>query len=126
MLRRRGLEAADGRALFKYRLDDSEFEQLAELIQFTSQFGIEHIISMLNWDGIFVLYASEWWRREFNGQWGWEEVFKSVAIDFTELPVGIRNSLIERGLHRWRRQVRVRNGSRRFLGTVPISGLTRP
>jgi hypothetical protein len=59
MLRCRGLELPDGRTLFKYRLDDSEFEQLAELIQFTSQFGIEHITSMLNWDGIFVLYASE-------------------------------------------------------------------
>ncbi len=122
MLASRGITTPDGRALYQYRLRDSEFAELAAGIQFSSKFGIEHLTSMLNWDGIFVLYASEWWRREFCGQWGWEEIFKSVGIDFSELPVGSRNRLIERGLHRWHRQVRVKNGTRRFLGTIATEG----
>ena len=122
MLDSRGLTATDGRALFKYRLTDSEYQELAEIIQFTSRFGVENIASMLSWDAIFVLYASEWWRREFCGKWGWKEVFKSVGIDFVEMPVGVRNNLIEIGLNRWHRQVRVRNGTRRFLGTIATEG----
>lgn len=122
LLHARGLESPDGRPLYRYRLTDSEFAQLGQLIQFTTNFGVSNITSMLTWDAAFVMYASEWWRREFAGKWGWEQVFQSVNIDFNQLSVGSRNTLIDRGLNRWHRQVRIKEGTRRFLGTIATEG----
>lgn len=122
LLRSRGLEVPDGRPLYQYRVTDIEFDELGRLIQLTSNFGVAHTISMLSWDAIFAMYAAEWWRRCFSGKWGWEQVFQSVNIDFHELPVGSRNSLMESGLNRWHRKVRIKNGSRRFLGTIATEG----
>src|SRR6056297_2863710 len=85
MLESREIHAPDGRPLYQYRLSDDEYADLGSLIKLTARFGVAHITSMLSWDAIFVFYASEWWRREFSGRWGWSEVFQAVDIDFTEL-----------------------------------------
>ena len=122
ILKRHGLEKPDGRQLFQYRLTDKEYSDLTELLKSSEILGITNITKMLFWDAAFVIYASEWWRREYAGQWGWDGIFNSLGIDYNELTTGRRNDLIEMGLHRWRRDVRVHNGTRKFLGTVATEG----
>lgn len=118
----RGLETPDGRPLYQYRLSDSEFTELSELLKITTQFGIANFPKMFFWGALFVMYASEWWRREYSGHWGWEDVFGSIGANFEELPVGARNDLVETGLRRWRREVRSSIGHRSFLGTIATEG----
>ncbi|GAL03995.1 hypothetical protein JCM19237_2146 [Photobacterium aphoticum] len=75
------------------------------------------------WAGAFVMYAAEWWRKEFNGgHWSWEPIFKSLHIQDTDLAANQRNTLIEAGFRFWRRPI-LRNGQgRMFLGTVAVEG----
>lgn len=122
ILNRHGLDKPDGRQLFQYRLTDKEFANLTDLLKTSAYLGITNIAKVPFWNSAFVIYASEWWRRQYAGQWGWDGIFKSLGIDYNELTIGKRNDLIEMGLHRWRRDVRVHNGSRKFLGTVATEG----
>jgi len=118
----RELPTVDGRPLYQYRLSDAEFSELEKTLRLASLLGVRHIKAMLGWDAAFVIYAAEWWRRKYSGHWGWEGIFGSIGIDFTELAVGSRNDLIEGGLRRWRRQVRTSTGYRNFLGTIATEG----
>jgi len=122
LLDRHDLKKPDGRPLFQYRISDSEFSELTDLLKLSTIMGVKNIRKMLFWDAVFVIYASEWWRRYYNGQWGWDGIFDSLGIDLDELSVGKRNILIETGLQRWRRPVRYHNGNRMFLGTVATEG----
>jgi len=122
LLQRHGLEKPDGRPLYQYRLTEQEFSRLTSLLKLSAQLGIDNITKMLSWDAAFVMYAAEWWRRYYIGQWGWDGIFDSIGISYQELSTGKRNSMVESGLHRWRREVRVVDENRRLLGTVATEG----
>jgi len=122
ILERHGLSRPDSRPLYGYRITDAEFDQLTESLKLSALLGVNNIYSLSHWDAGFVIYASEWWRRKYTGQWGWDGIFKSIGINYKELSVGKRNALIETGLHRWKRLVRSRNGSRQLLGSIATEG----
>ncbi len=122
LLERHNLTKPDGRPLYQYRITDSEYSELRKLLKFSAMMGVNNIRKMLFWDAAFVIYGSEWWRRYYNGQWGWDGIFESIDIDVNELPVVKRNDLIETGLQRWRRSVRYHSGKRMFLGTIATEG----
>lgn len=122
ILDRYGLHKPDGRPLYQYRITDSEFNELAQTLRLSAHMGIDNIRNMFLWDAAFVIYGAEWWRRHYTGEWGWDGIFGSVGIDYKDLSTGKRNDLIETGLHRWRRQVRVNGGRRGFLPTVATEG----
>ena len=120
--KKRDLQLADGRPLYRYRITDAEYTELKTLLTESTGESVGRAIRTLSWDAAFVIYAAEWWRREFAGKWGFEELFQSIGVDFRALSVGSRNDLIERGLNKWRREVRVKNYKRRFLGTIATEG----
>lgn len=82
ILQRHGIEKPDGRPLYQYRLNDQEFSDLTSLLKLSALLGINNITKMLFWDAAFVMYAAEWWRRYYKGDWGWEGVFGSIGIDY--------------------------------------------
>lgn len=122
MLQHRDLERPDGRPLYQYRISDDEYAELVNLLKLSSSMGVDNISRMLSWDALFVIYSAEWWRRFYDGHWGWENIFGSIGIDYGQLSTGRRNELIASGLQRWRREVRAGDGSRKFLGTVATEG----
>ena len=122
ILDRYGLHKPDGRPLYQYRITDSEFDELAKTLRLSAHMGINNIRNMFLWDAAFVIYGAEWWRRHYTGDWGWDGIFGSVGINYKDLSTGRRNDLIETGLHRWRRQVRINEGRRGFLPTVATEG----
>ncbi len=122
LLKRHGLEKPDGRPLYQYRVTNSEFESLTEFLKLTARLGVTNVSRMLFWDAIFVIYASEWWRRHYTGSWGWDGIFNSIDIDYNQLSINRRNDLIETGLLRWHREVRTNNGARQLLGTIATEG----
>lgn len=122
LVKRHGLERPDGRPLYQYRVTDDEYNELTKVLKLSALLGVNNIVNLLSWDAAFVIYASEWWRRKYDGHWGWRELFDEVGIDYTDLIVGRRNDLIESGLHRWRREIRNNNGIRQLLGTIATEG----
>lgn len=122
MLHHRDLERPDGRPLYQYRITDDEYAELIDILRLSASMGVTNIYRMLSWDAAFVIYSAEWWRRSYDGHWGWEDIFGSIGIDYAELSTGRRNELIDSGLHRWRREVRAGDGARKFLGTVATEG----
>lgn len=122
LLKRHQLERPDGRPLYQYRVTDDEFSDLEQLLIKTAVFGIENITRMTQWDAAFVIYGSEWWRRSYDGGWGWDGIFNFLEIDNSYLSPSDRSSFVENGLRRWGREVRKYDGVRKFLGTVATEG----
>ena len=105
MLGKRGLQSPDGRMLFKYRLVKEEYlaarDVLRQLWQ-TSTSASEFLGSRATC-GLFVLYASEWWRREYvGGPWRWTPIVQSFALPNETLSTQDRTEALIRGIHHWR------------------------
>jgi hypothetical protein len=115
--------APDGNPLYRYRLNDSEFETLKTTLKTSALFGVANITEVSGWNAAFVIYAAEWWRREYDGSsWSWKKVFSSFGADARELTIARRNLVVESGLRYWGRKVRIINGSSRYLGSIAIEG----
>lgn len=127
-LDRRGLSyedvCQDTKPLYQYRVTDDEFESLKQTLKLSASLGVQHIFKGLKlWDAAFVLYGAEWWRREYDGSsWKWENIFTSFGADVRELNTSQRNLLVEKGLSYWRRNLRLVNERRRYLGSIAIEG----
>ncbi len=117
------LRYADGRPLYQYRVSQEQFNSLSDLLKLSSIIGNREVLSIKDWDACFVIFASEWWRRKYSGNWGWDEIFSCIGLDKESIPTYERNELIRSGLRKWKREVRKRpDGSRQFLGTIATEG----
>ena len=115
--------APDGQPLYRYRLSDSDFETLKTALKTSALFGVANITEVSGWNAAFVIYAAEWWRREYDGSsWSWKKVFSSFGADAKELTTARRSLVVESGLRYWGRKVRVINGRSLYLGSIAIEG----
>jgi len=73
LLEDRNLTKPDGRPLYQYRVSGNEYKALQQLLShFLAKVPLNNIHTRSCIPGLFVLYAAEWWRREFNGSsWSW-------------------------------------------------------
>ena len=114
-LRARKLSQPDGRALYAYRCTLDEFETLTEALRHALQQTDDHSSVRA-----FVLYASEWWRRKYDGgRWAWQPLLESIdwQVDYVDIYDPIRAAW------RWWRIQPVRlPSSTRFLGTFACHG----
>ncbi|KZY93163.1 hypothetical protein A3744_18305, partial [Oleiphilus sp. HI0073] len=60
--------------------------------------------------------------RYYDGKWSWEGIFEAIDIPLIDVNTADRNSIVEFGLLRWNRSVRVVHYRRQFLGTVATEG----
>ena len=112
-----GLPAPDGRWLHRYRLSEKAFLSLEkDLATAAQRGGLES-----GWTpGLFVLWASEWFRRSYRGEGHeWEQLTRALncTVDQTTL-----RSVTERGLRQWGREVRAGAHGRYFLATLAREG----
>ena len=109
------LPQPDGRALYAYRCTLDEFETLTEALRQAPQ-QTDDPSSVR----AFVLYASEWWRRKYDGgRWAWQPLLESIdwQVDYVDIYDPIRAAW------RWWRIQPVRlPSSTRFLGTFACHG----
>jgi len=118
-LKSRNLEQADGRHLYEYRVKDFEFIKLQEILK---QAPINYD-SIQMWDSCFVLYAAEWWRRNYkNGHWTWDTIFTSIG---KSVRVNERGQIVQGGLKKWKQSLyKDKAGNKDYLVTIIIeSGL---
>lgn len=76
------ITAPNGSPLYRYRLSNDDFETLKATLKTSALLGVANITKISGWNACFVIYAAEWWRREYDGSsWSWEKVFASFGAD---------------------------------------------
>jgi hypothetical protein len=120
----RQLNKPNTQPLYRYRMSDDEFASLHEMLEISVLFSVKHITKMSGWNAAFVIYATEWWRRYYDGgEWSYEAIFASFADNPREqLGVEQRNLIVELGLKYWQRPVRIIHGRSCYLGTIATEG----
>lgn len=121
-LNKRRLTRPNGDMLFSYRTTGEEYRALREL--FANRL---RLLKFAPWEfrsaaecACFVLYASEWWRREYNGgPWRWTHILQSLGEPF-RLDVLERTAAVERGLWTWGH--RVGGQGKKYLGAIVAQG----
>lgn len=127
LLRNRGMNAPDGRPLYKYRLEETEFLSLETLLRDRlSQYrAVPLEIIAQHVDGfpvLFVLYAAEWWQQRYDGSgWSWEPILRDLGADTNGWNTQQRSTCISRGLQDWCLSLR-ETGGYRYLSTIALQG----
>ena len=143
---RRGLKTADGRPLYAYRCDVSEFESLRAILRSLTEFAqtdrkiasnsgtlaahgpfrrpaaVGSVLVRAALRQCFCLYCSEWWRRNHSGgHWSWEGAFESLG--WKRPDEWLLYEWVSDGLRIWRRSVLRNRGFKRiFLVTLACEG----
>lgn len=114
----RGLNQANGKPLYTYRMRDDEFEQL-KLLLHNHKYQISASNTTLS--ALFCLYSAEWYRREYRGGWTWDGIIQSLGI---QLDSATRSNIIQTGFKYWGRSIVRYNDQDRhsYLGSVYREG----
>ena len=104
-LNKRNLPFPDGRMLYAYQMNQREYLELKEKLNELCQ--NEELVDLLrnkDFSRCFVLYASEWWKREYSGGvWSWEPIFKTISNDEIKThQVQVRSRAITEALEYWK------------------------
>lgn len=119
----RGLTRPNGQMLFAYRTTASEYFELRQLFgqKLAGLQGREWYFSSVDECALFVLYAAEWWRRDYGGgPWRWMHILESLHDGKIQLPIAERNDAVERGMLSWGH--RVGDEGKKFLGAIVAHG----
>ncbi len=72
-LESRSYTSPDDHPLYRYRMSHDNFESLKITLKTSAMLGVANLASVTGWNAVFVIYAAEWWRREYDGSsWKWE------------------------------------------------------
>lgn len=112
------LPAVDGRALYLYRLSDSGFDSLLSELQGKRTILASPTSGALA--GKFVLWASEWFRRHYDGtQRNWSDLGQPIGLNMSQAEW---RRLADEGLRYWRiAELRV-NGTHHRLAAIARQG----
>ncbi len=118
----RELTRPNGDMLFSYRATKAEYLSLRGVFaQKLERLNREPWTFDSNAEcACFVLYASEWWRREYaGGLWRWTHILDSIWPVYS-LDVFERTDGVERGLRSWGH--RVGDAGKKYLGAIVAQG----
>jgi hypothetical protein len=123
MLQNRNCPRPDGRHLYSYRLDLAEYVSLKACLIEAVAAGSVAVVAHRNYEfcALFVLYASEWWRREYiGGAWKWGPILGSIGVQAGSLVANERTDAILRGFAYW--GLRPAREGKRYFGSVVVQG----
>jgi len=109
----------DGRPLFRYRCDGTEFEALQRSLREQLRGRLDNADG---WTAVtFCLCAAEWWRRNYReGSWTWRGILDALGVG--DVPHAQLAQLTERGLRFWGRRVLERGGRQEYLLSLALEG----
>ena len=122
-LQARGMDKANGQMLFQYRASHAEYLELRDLLsaRFTALDGVAWRFESNAESALFVLYASEWWRREYvGGAWRWTSIFQSLTSGPYRVDTLERSAGVEQGLRTWGH--RPSQDGKKYLGAIVAQG----
>lgn len=124
----RDLKQPTGLPLYTYRITTAEFAELEiGLVEFLSEklqyYRLGDILKACAWfPSLFVLYAAEWWRREYDGSgWSWDPIMNRLGAATQTWNPSQRSACVEQGLAEWNIWISQTHGFR-FLGSVALQG----
>lgn len=120
---RRGLQKPDGRWLYGYRLATDDFIRLREILGETVRASSVQLLARQShyFAALFVLYAAEWWRREYDGgAWKWDPILATLGIGKGDLSANERTSMVLSGFAFW--GLRPTGEGKRYFGSVVAHG----
>lgn len=121
------LEQKQDIVLYRYRISQDDYQLLRDYLTEHNQKLLnlkQATRSTSNIDKIFVLYGAEWWRREYTGDWRWQDLLQSIGLSTTDFNNYALTELVECGLKKWQRSIQ-RNpvsGHRNALGSLMREG----
>jgi len=123
LLEDRGLSTPDGSPLYQYRVSGSEYTDLKTLLaDILTRIPLNKLHISPNVGSLFVLYAAEWWRREFDGSsWSWEPILSSLDCDSQEWPQNLRSDCVTKGLKSWHLNLQ-QTGGYAYLSNIALQG----
>ncbi|MDF1589716.1 MAG: STY4851/ECs_5259 family protein [Gammaproteobacteria bacterium] len=120
-LARRGLKQPDHRPLFEYQVSIDEYEHLKSLVSSILAKQINFADKVFG--ACFTLFCAEWYRREYQKQfgWSWQPIWGVIGIELSPIEL---TKLVPKGLESyWNRPIRFYESERRnFLGSLFSEG----
>jgi hypothetical protein len=118
----RDLNSVTAEPLFTYQLQQNEYQELKQVV--VTFLPKTNLSSQKHkaWAACFVLWCSEWYRREYQAGdgWSWSAIWQE--LDF-ELNASVISETIPLGMKSyWQRPIRFYTERRNFLGSVFIEG----
>ncbi len=129
-LSQRGLQRPDGRPLYAYITNEEEYRRIEAQLKLVALLRGHNIFrSNRKFDALFVLFAAEWWRREYRGgPWAWAPIFKAIGLDDEAIsslqtsPQYLLYPALERGFLYWGREIFTMGQGRAFIGSIAAEG----
>lgn len=114
----------DGRPLFKYRFNETEFERCRNIFEA----GGTQVLNTPSGRALFLIFLAEWFRRKRNsGAWGWELPLADAGLHYDAHGYGsgthqinyaqLREAL-DKSLRFWRRPEPQRDHTKKYLWAV--------
>lgn len=79
-LNRRGLRQPDSRPLYEYHATNDEYNNLTQLLRAVGQ--VQSNIDDKGYAACFVLFCSEWYRRDYERHcgWMWDPIYRALGV----------------------------------------------
>jgi hypothetical protein len=126
---RHNLRVIGGVPLYSYKMSALEFAELQQCLVsnlrlYLDRFDINDICAKsTEFPALFVLYASNWWQREYDGSgMNWEPIFSSIGVDYSTLESNTRSQMIKRGFAYWNLTLNYDIGNLKFIGNIASQG----
>lgn len=123
MLQQRNCPQPDRRWLYAYRLDLDEYRSLKAVLCDALQGAQVAVLVKRNrmFSALFVLYAAEWWRREYSGgAWRWSPILESLGIKSELLAPNERTAAVLTGFAYW--GLRPTGEGKKYFGAIVAHG----
>lgn len=123
LLNNRNLDRPDGRMLYGYRLSNEEYQSLRDALIFATSFGkLDEVSNRIRgFSALFVLYAAEWWRREYQGgAWRWSSIISAFGGNPKEFDAAARTKCVISGFAFWGH--RPEGEGKKFFGAIVAHG----
>lgn len=113
--------APTAQSLYTYQVTDDQYQKVKEIL---ARNDLNTIKNYPYFSALFALYASEWWRRAFDGgHWKWDPLLQDIGVSYSSANNPVIYEISEKGLRFWGRSVlRTQAGHRDFLGSFAVEG----
>lgn len=124
---KRDLKSPNGMELYRYRTSEKEFLKIETILRnwledWPHSSNLADLSDTPLFAQLFVLYASEWWRRRYDGTGvAWEPIIADLRCSHAAWSPQQRSRCVESGLIRWRCSVR-QQGAYRFILSIALQG----
>lgn len=114
----------DGRPLYAYRITSQEYRALQDILttRCKENLSLNELLEEFGFSVLFVFFATEWYKREYNGSfWKWDSIFTNFTKK-TLRNVNVRGDAVERALKFLQREIPANAAGKKYFGAIIANG----